>query len=131
METVDPSVERGRRELMWSIGVAVALFVLLSVGAWQRDAGIASVGLLRPLVVLLLGVLAYQGRRLARNLLAVWLVLIALVYGSLAVRYATDAPVAAILLGGAALAWLVTAIRLYRSRHIDAYLTARAPKSVA
>jgi hypothetical protein len=129
METSEPSVERGRRELIALVCVAIVLFALLTAGAWRRGAGAEAVGVARPLVVGLLGFLAYQGRRLARNLLAVWLVLIAILYGGIAMHYATNAPVAALVLGGAALVWLATAFRLYRSRHINAYLAAHAPKS--
>lgn len=120
--------EKGRRELLLLSLVAIALFALLGIAAWTRDGGTIPASLIgRPIVVALLAALAYQGRRLARNVLAVWLVVIGALYLYAAVATLSDNPLASALLAGAALAWMATAWRLQTSAAINAYLELRRP----
>ena len=120
--------ERGRRQLILLSVVAIGLFALIGIAAWMRDGGSIPPSLVgRPLVVAGLAALAYQGRRLARNVLVVWLGLIGALY--LFAAYATlrDNPLAALILVGAALGWIATAWRLWASAAINAYLELRRP----
>lgn len=120
--------ERGRRQLILLSVVAIGLFALIGIAAWMRDGGSIPPGLIgRPLVVAGLAALAYQGRRLARNVLVVWLGLIGALYLFAAFAALPDNPLAALILVGAALGWIATAWRLWASAAINAYLELRRP----
>lgn len=122
--------ERGRRQLILLSVVAIGLFALVGIPAWIRDGGAIPASLVfRPLVVAGLAALAYQGRRLARNVLAVWLVVIGALYLFAALANFESSPLAAALLAGAALAWLATAWRLQTSAAVNAYLEMRRPSA--
>ena len=127
--TVQLSVaEEGRRELLLLSLVAIGLFALIGIPAWIRDGGAIPASLVfRPLVVAGLAALAYQGRRLARNVLAVWLVVIGVLYLVAALASLDENPLASALFAGAALAWMATAWRLQTSPAVNAYLETRRP----
>src|SRR5687767_15210602 len=85
--------ERGRRQLILLSILAIGLFALIGIAAWMRDGGGVPPSLIgRPLVVAGLAALAYQGRRLARNVLVVWLGLIGALYLFAAVATLPDNP---------------------------------------
>lgn len=122
--------DRGRRQLVAFSLTAIALFVMVGYAAWLRDGGNIPVSLVtRPLVVVVLATLAYQGHRTARNVLVAWLAVIGALYLVTAIGSFADAPLGTGVLGGAALGLLLTAWRLLTSRHVDAYLEARRPSS--
>lgn len=120
--------ERGRRQLILLSIVAIGLFALIGIAAWMRDGGVIPPSLIgRPLVVAGLAALAYRGRRLARNVLAVWLAVIGALYLVAAVAALEDNPLAAAILAGAAGGWIATAWRLQTSAAVNAYLEMRRP----
>ena len=120
--------ERGRRQLILLSITAIGLFALIGIAAWMRDGGSVPPSLIgRPLVVAGLAALAYQGRRLARNVLVVWLGLIGALYLFAALASLQDNPLAAGILAGAALGWMATAWRLQTSAAVNAYLDMRRP----
>ena len=122
--------ERGRRQLILLSILAIGLFALIGIAAWMRDGGSIPPSLVgRPLVVAGLAALAYQGRRLARNVLVVWLGLIGALYLVAAFVTMPDNPLAALILAGAAVGWIATAWRLQTSTAVNAYLELRRPSA--
>ena len=122
----DGDITRGRREFAAIIAAGAVAFLLVGAGAWLRGGHVNWVGALgRPIVLVGLGGLAWEGRGWARTAATVWMGLIAVVVLLSAVPLVGVSVPAAAIFFALGFGFFVAAFRLQTSPHIDAALLAR------
>jgi hypothetical protein len=117
---------RGKVELGLVIGGCVLAFLLTGTVARLRSGEGAPVSMLgRPIILALLGALAWQGRAWARTVAAVWVGLIAIVYAIGAVPIVGQSMVGGMVMLALAATLGAAAFRLQTSPNIDALVQRR------
>jgi hypothetical protein len=119
-------IARGQREFAAIFAIGAGMFLVLGLAAWLRTGELALMATFgRPVVLVGLGLLAWEGQEWARTAATVWLGLIAIVTLFSAVAVAGASVLAALAFFVVGLGVAALAFRLQASSAIDAALTAR------
>ena len=125
MTISDP--DRGRRQLLWSIGSGTAMLVALGISEYFRTGTLSALSLLgRPFVFAALGRLAFEGRVWAPRVAGVWIALLAIVAGGNGVPVISTHPIAALILFALGCSYVLVGYRLVASVHIREFVAQRA-----
>jgi len=127
-----PDLDRGRRQLIWSVASGTLVLVALGVSEYFRTGAFSALSLLgRPLIFAALGRLAFEGRGWAPKVAGVWIALLALVAGVNGVPALSTHPIAAVILFAFGLSYFLVGYRLIASPHIRAFVADRSARRSA
>lgn len=117
-------MDRGRTHFLLVVGAMMLELLLLSLGVWLRVGELHPLtDLGRPLIFVLLAVLAYRGASWARKLLAAWSAILAIVFGVVAINSGFTSVVWTLVALGFAGGAVYAAVVLFTSDDVEAFLT--------
>lgn len=119
-------LRRGQQELVAIIAVGAAGFLLIGLAGWLRGGEVNWIAALgRPVVLVGLGGLAWEGRKWARTATVVWMAVIGLIVLINALQLLGVNSTAAAMFLAFGLVFMAAAYYLRKSPHIEAFLASR------